>query len=234
MVAAHLPVQRADRKSVRAEQRHQKDLHQAPARCKAAARSASRVAAGAPAAGGKARTTTRHPAGSRFTCDRIRWRSWRLTRLRTTADPTARLTTKPTSGSLRRVASGSTCTTRCVRPAVEPRRTVVEKSSLVRMRWTAVSKTAQAESFERPLRRRLAKMARPARVRMRRRKPCLRARRRLFGWYVRLLTGASSRRWWTHLRRPLPSPGVVRREAPGPCLGNELSTATARSQIYAL
>src|SRR4051812_4487081 len=31
-------------------------------------------------------------------------------------------------------------------------------------------------------------MARPARVRMRRRKPCVLARRRLFGWKVRLLT----------------------------------------------
>src|SRR5689334_4455373 len=34
-------------------------------------------------------------------------------------------------------------------------------------------------------------MARPARVRMRRRKPCVLARRRLFGWKVRLLTWIS-------------------------------------------
>jgi hypothetical protein len=34
-------------------------------------------------------------------------------------------------------------------------------------------------------------MARPARVRMRRRKPCVLARRRLFGWKVRLLTRVS-------------------------------------------
>jgi len=46
----------------------------------------------------------------------------------------------------------------------------------------------QAESSERPLRRRAARMARPARVRMRRRKPWVLARRRLFGWKVRLLT----------------------------------------------
>jgi hypothetical protein len=32
-------------------------------------------------------------------------------------------------------------------------------------------------------------MARPARVRIRRRKPCFLCRRRLFGWNVRLLTG---------------------------------------------
>ena len=44
----------------------------------------------------------------------------------------------------------------------------------------------QAESARRPLRRRPDTIARPARVRIRRRKPCTRARRRLFGWKVRL------------------------------------------------
>ena len=44
----------------------------------------------------------------------------------------------------------------------------------------------QAESRSRPLRRRPAMIARPARVRIRSRKPCVRARRRLFGWKVRL------------------------------------------------
>jgi hypothetical protein len=47
----------------------------------------------------------------------------------------------------------------------------------------------QALSLSRPLRRRAARMARPARVRMRSRNPCVLARRRLFGWNVRLLTG---------------------------------------------
>jgi hypothetical protein len=46
----------------------------------------------------------------------------------------------------------------------------------------------QADSSERPFWRRAARMARPARVRMRRRKPWVLARRRLFGWNVRLLT----------------------------------------------
>jgi hypothetical protein len=49
----------------------------------------------------------------------------------------------------------------------------------------------QALSFSRPLCRRAARTARPARVRMRSRKPCVLARRRLFGWNVRLLTGGS-------------------------------------------
>jgi hypothetical protein len=43
----------------------------------------------------------------------------------------------------------------------------------------------------RPLRRRAARIARPARVRMRSRNPCVFARWRLFGWNVRLLTGDS-------------------------------------------
>ena len=44
----------------------------------------------------------------------------------------------------------------------------------------------QADSVSRPLRRRAAKMARPARVRILSRNPWVRARRRLFGWKVRL------------------------------------------------
>lgn len=51
----------------------------------------------------------------------------------------------------------------------------------------------QALSRSRPLRLRAARTARPARVRMRSRKPCVFARRRLFGWNVRLLTGAPGR-----------------------------------------
>ncbi len=49
----------------------------------------------------------------------------------------------------------------------------------------------QAESCSRPLARRAARIARPARVRMRSRKPCVLARRRLLGWKVRLLTDRS-------------------------------------------
>jgi hypothetical protein len=51
---------------------------------------------------------------------------------------------------------------------------------------------AQADRLERPLRRRVDKIARPALVRIRSRKPWVLARRRLFGWKVRLLTGCSS------------------------------------------
>jgi hypothetical protein len=48
-----------------------------------------------------------------------------------------------------------------------------------------------AESSVRPFARRAARMPRPARVRMRRRKPCTLARLRLFGWKVLLLIAVS-------------------------------------------
>jgi hypothetical protein len=51
-----------------------------------------------------------------------------------------------------------------------------------------LSGSCQADSSSRPLRRRADRMARPARVRIRSRKPCVLARRRLLGWKVRLLT----------------------------------------------
>lgn len=48
----------------------------------------------------------------------------------------------------------------------------------------------QTARLLRPLRRRADRIARPARVRIRSRKPCTLWRRRLFGWYVRLLTSS--------------------------------------------
>jgi hypothetical protein len=55
------------------------------------------------------------------------------------------------------------------------------------MRWPARS-IDQAERRARPLARRAERTARPARVRIRSRNPWVFARRRLFGWNVRLLT----------------------------------------------
>ena len=65
----------------------------------------------------------------------------------------------------------------------------------------------QADNARRPLRRRFDTMERPARVRMRKRKPCTRARRRLFGWKVRLplATAFSS----LYLARSFPSHPVA-------------------------
>lgn len=53
--------------------------------------------------------------------------------------------------------------------------------------------TSQAESFARPLRRRPERMARPARVAIRLRKPCTLARLRLLGWKVRFTMMISTR-----------------------------------------
>ena len=49
-------------------------------------------------------------------------------------------------------------------------------------RSTLVDPTDQADRRERPLRRRALMIERPARVRIRARNPCLRARRRVLGW----------------------------------------------------
>lgn len=171
------------------------------------ARSADR----APAADGFARTTSRLPAGRRSRRSRTTCRSRRRTLLRTTAGPTARPTMKPTreGSSLPRA---NMYTTRRRRPARRPRRSASAKSSRRRILDLAGSTTApirevrsrlrsgalpaasgaagQPASRVRPLRRRAATIARPARVRMRSRNPWVLARRRLFGWNVRLLTAA--------------------------------------------
>jgi hypothetical protein len=84
-------------------------------------------------------------------------------------------------------------TTRVGRPARTPRLVVRWKSLELRILNdrgnTAVGRPHQADSRARPLRRRAEIMLRPARVRIRRRKPWVRLRRRLLGWNVRLLTG---------------------------------------------
>ena len=115
--ATHRPQQGADRPLVDPNEPHEQVLHtvtpgSAPgpsvraagrplrpsSRSNAASRSRARTAWSAFAAGGNARTTTRLPAGSRANRSWTRWRSRRLTTLRTTAGPTALLTTKPARG----------------------------------------------------------------------------------------------------------------------------------------
>jgi hypothetical protein len=86
---------------------------------------------------------------------------------------------------------------------------------------------SQTLTRARPLRRRAASIARPARVRMRSLNPCVFARLRLFGWNVRLLTETPDTRHrssaptirrhhhgvtnhWTRLARtPVQHPGSV-------------------------
>jgi hypothetical protein len=65
------------------------------------------------------------------------------------------------------------------------------------------------------LRRRAARMARPALVRMRSRKPCVLARRRLFGWNVRLLTGDSRSGAFIAMPGPARGRASARQNRPG-------------------
>lgn len=131
----------------------------------------------------------------------MRWRKRRLTRLRTTAPPTALLTTKPArvegsisparAGPLHRLyvgvrqGAGDQPDGPDVLRSRSPRAASADSRETARRHDPPVS---YAERAARPLPRRFARMARPARVRIRRRKPWVLARRRLFGWKVRLLT----------------------------------------------
>ncbi len=127
----------------------------------------------------------------------MRWRRRRVMRLRVTEPPTPRPTAKPTRGQSSASASTEARVndmTRVPRVTRRPLRRVVVKSRRRRSRAGGGSTAGppQAESRLRPLSRRAATMVRPARVRMRNRKPCVLARRRLFGWKVRLLTARVS------------------------------------------
>lgn len=152
----------------------------------ACARSSDRRS-GEVAAAGRALTTT-WTSGEPANRGTTRCRRRRFTRLRVTALPTALDTTKPTrDGGLLVLRA---CTTRVGLAALTPPRTDPRKSDACRIRfWAGSTRTRQADSSERPLRRRAAMMARPARVLMRARKPWVRLRRRLLGWKVRLVTG---------------------------------------------
>jgi len=91
----------------------------------------------ASAAAGSARTTTSVPAGRPSSRGRMRWRSRRVTRWRTTEPPTALLTTNPAraraavdASCLEWLTEGSnTCTTTRLRRALRPVRITVAKSS---------------------------------------------------------------------------------------------------------
>ena len=101
-------------------------------------------------------------------------------------------TTRPIRGPSEEPSSRRTWTTRSGWDARVPRFTVTPKSVDRVIRYCAGSKVPttrvpnQAVSERRPLRRRSVTIARPARVRIRSRNPCTRARRRVFGWNVRL------------------------------------------------
>lgn len=176
-----------------ADDAHRGDRARDTAWCKCR-RSASRTCAGdASTTAGLARTTTSMSPAIDPNSAAIVWRSTRLVRDRTTALPTALETTRPTRGTAGLSAgrrTRATWTTRSfppLRPAPRPRRTA--RNCAGRRRRCAAGSNGsgggcdrtQAVSRSRPLRRREAMIERPARVRIRRRKPCVLARRRVLG-----------------------------------------------------
>lgn len=156
---------------------------------------------------GWARRTTSWPAGTLGSSAATRCRSRRTVRWRTTELPTALETTNPTRtgpSSPGRFATWTLISALPLRavthraPSDRPRSTArycsgrrsrcaAGNTSVAGTSRLRVEHSAQADSFARPLARREVSTARPARVRIRRRKPCFLARRRLFGWKVRLL-----------------------------------------------
>ena len=136
---------------------------------------------------GRARITTRSAASKSATTERATCRSRRATRCLCTELPTDLATTSPTLGphrseSLHRQActTMSGCTARIPWLTVAPNS--VDRVIRYRAGSTALDPASNhADSARRPLRRRFDTIARPARVRIRSRNPCTRARRRLLG-----------------------------------------------------
>jgi hypothetical protein len=123
---------------------------------------------------GKARITNASAGPRSASAARLACRSRRATRCRSTALPTALLTTNPTRGPSEMSVSCRAWITRSGWGTRMPCLTVAPNSAerVIRYRAGSTLTTAdQADSERRPLRRRPDTMARPARVRMRNRKP---------------------------------------------------------------
>ena len=101
----------------------------------------------------------------------------RDTRCRTTDPPTPLETTRPSRGAPTPDDWAWTTTVRL--PARRP--SLITRLKSARRRTRCAAGSTQAERRSRPLERRADRIARPARVRIRARKPCVLARRRLFG-----------------------------------------------------
>lgn len=187
VVLADRTVQRRNQGSIGLQQPDQGVLHDA-SRSRQVPRAESKSPTRSPLRdGGSARTTKSTGNGNPGSAAAARCRNRRLTRLRSTALPTALETMKPA------LAGGSvvlrTCITKQLRPQRTPCRRVTRNSPARRNR-DSVGSTCRTQPARRtrPRRRREEMMARPALVRIRRRKPWVRLRRRLLGWKVRLLT----------------------------------------------
>jgi hypothetical protein len=153
VIAAHIAIQRTDYRTVGLEQADQDVLHRATpiTRARHRSRSPARVALDAPPAGRRARITTRQD-GSNRRRSRMRCRSCRRVRFRTTAPPTARPTIRPTWGDPPGASAdvARACTTRVEQPARRPDRTTAVNSSLDRMRAAAGNTAAASAGLRRP------------------------------------------------------------------------------------
>ena len=159
----------------------------------AATRAASISSGRASRVRARATSATSHPAQgppTRPTAARIT----RLLRFRTTAEPSFLPATKSTRPFGSRASGVSTANTSRVEPAARPPSANSRSTSACAVIVRMAPPMSGAESHYdaalghrtvRPLRRRAARIARPAFVDIRFRKPCVLARFRLFGWYVR-------------------------------------------------
>jgi hypothetical protein len=216
VISAYLPIKRADQEAICLQEPDDRILHATPpsgverpsTRESARSKSAPSSSYDAVAEAGSALTTSTAEPGSELSRSRARCRSLRFTWFRVTALPTCLLTTNPTRAGSVPLPTARWSTT-VVAPARWPRLIVSAKTGPEVSRFTEAS-TGQTARRLRPLVRREDRMARPARVRMRSRKPCVLARRRLFGWKVRLLTICSGYRRAASLGRPPGSGGSGR------------------------
>src|SRR4051794_16422998 len=153
MVPADLAVERADQQAVGAQQTDQQILHRTLAvecserrrgrcnRSRLVSRSVASWAYDAPAAAGRARTTSTAGPGSEEIRARVRCRRRRFTLLRVTALPTALLTTNPacgpacSTGGTASAGSMSRCRTTVRVPARRPRRVALENEFDEVSRW---------------------------------------------------------------------------------------------------
>ncbi len=177
--------------------RHEEPFHRAPASSgsdffKAATNRRSKYDAksrlGTSLLAANARTTILVPAGKAERRSAIRCLRRRFTRFRAVALGISLFpTTMPAfAASFEEVRSRDTTKTRLL-ARVPFLRTGPNPSCLVsrlstRNTSTMRPKQDHTEILARPLRRRFERIERPARVRMRKRKPCTLWRRRLFGW----------------------------------------------------
>ena len=178
---------RPGRTAPRSLGRAHRSPHACPARRSAVATSA-RSSAGASDAAPGPRRTRYEPRGSRGASARTTSRARRRSRLRTTAVPHWRPIAYPTCGNNPGVPS-STGAKRARTGPLDPR--TRERCSSAKAARLVIRPTFRAGTMPqtvrrwRPLSRRDFRMARPARVDMRLRKPWVFARLRVLGWYVR-------------------------------------------------